>query len=206
MEENLSMIEVVWNTLKNIELWAVITGIVYIILAVRENIWCWIFGIVSSALSIYLFYTGKLYAESILYTYYVFAGCYGWYAWTRTAKETGQGMALELHEWPWKTHWITILVGSVLALGLGFILRSYTDADSPIIDAFTTVFSFIATYMVTRKVVETWLYWIIIDLVTIGLYTYKAYYLYAILMVVYTILAGLGYVKWKRQVSKKALA
>lgn len=208
MEDTSSIMGSLQTAFRNmtwIEIWAVITGLVYVILAVKENIWCWFFGIISSILSIYLFYTGKLYAESVLYFYYVLAGFYGWYAWkTARGKDTklldtsNELPLLEIHIWDLKRHALAIGLGVLISFSLAFVLTNFTDAQIPLLDAFTTTFSFIATYMVTRKILENWIYWIIIDVVTTGMYFYRAYYLYALLMIVYTVIAVFGYLKWKK--------
>jgi nicotinamide mononucleotide transporter len=177
------------------ELWAVITGIVYILLAARENIWCWLFGIISSGLSIYVFFISKLYAESFLYFYYILAGFYGWYHWNQKTKDAEK---LPISLWKWRDHIIAIVAGILISLGLAFVLREYTDAQMPIIDAHTTIFSFIATYMTTRKILETWLYWIVIDTVSIWLYWSRDLYLYSLLMLVYTIMAVYAFQHWRR--------
>ena len=216
MEDNNSILSALvkaWEYMTWIEIWAVITGLIYVILAVKENVWCWLFGIVSSLLSIYLFYTGQLYAESVLYGYYVIAGIYGWYAWTNQRSEEAKVLNqleekgnLKIHTWNLKSHGITIAFGFLVALILAYVLENYTDAKIPKLDAFTTVFSFIATYMVTRKVLENWIYWIIIDIVTTGMYFHRAYYLYALLMIVYTVIAILGFIKWKQTYDQALLS
>ncbi len=177
------------------EVGAVVLGVVYVVLAARENIWCWIFGILSSALSIYLFFLSKLYAESILYFYYVIAGIYGWYAWH---KRKGQN-ELKISTWKISHHLLAIVLGIALSLLLAWILKTYTDAQMPLVDAHTTIFSFIATYMVTRKKLENWLYWIVIDTVSVGLYASRGLYLYAFLMIIYTIIAISGYLSWRKR-------
>ncbi|MEM6380475.1 MAG: nicotinamide riboside transporter PnuC, partial [Bacteroidota bacterium] len=174
---------------------AVICGIIYVILAAQENIWCWFWGILNAMLSIYLFWELQLYAESILYMYYFFAGIYGWYAWTY-AQRVSEAKAII--EWPWKTHLWLLLVGFALSWLVYFFLASYTDAQMPLVDAHTTVFSFIATYMVTRKILSNWIYWIIIDLVSVGLYASRGIFLYAILMAAYTVIAYFGWRAWSR--------
>lgn len=184
-----------------LEVGAVLTGIIYVVLAARENIWCWLFGIISSILSIYLFVISKLYAESILYFYYVLAGIYGWIVWRKRTQETG----LKISTWPISYHLITIGVGVILSFALAAILRNYTDAALPLIDSHTTIFSFIATFMVTRKVLENWLYWIIIDVISIGLYSSRQLYLYALLMLVYSIIAVWGFKAWKTQYKKSII-
>lgn len=178
------------------ELWAVPMGIIYVVLAARENIWCWLFGIVNAVLSVYLFYVYQLYAESILYWYYVLAGFYGWYAW---GKKNRTSEDLKISTWTIPTHAKAIVCGVVLSLLLGYTLKYFfEDAAMPLIDAHTTIFSFIATYMTTRKILENWIYWIVIDIVTVGLYAQRDLNFYAILMVIYTVIAVIGFFKWKQ--------
>ncbi len=181
--------------MSGIEVSAVLTGVAYVVLATRQHIACWFFGIVSSLLSIYLFATGKLYAESLLYSYYVIAGIYGWYNWQRGHG----GKGLPVIRWPWQKHLRWGIIGVCLAIALGKILSSYTDAAQPFVDAHTTIFSFIATYLTTKKVLENWQYWIIIDMVSIWLYADRGFALYALLMLVYTVIAVFGYWRWREQ-------
>jgi nicotinamide mononucleotide transporter len=194
----MNIIEQLNQTIINMH-WAEITGVfcglVYVILAARENIWCWFWGILNALVSIYLFFAIKLYAESILYLFYFFAGIYGWYAW-KYARRVSQQHGIV--EWTWSRHLLVVLAGVAGSLGVYFLLQNYTDAQKPLIDAHTTIFSFIATYMVTRKVLSNWLYWIVIDAVSVGLYASRGLYLYALLMLLYTILAIYGYWEWRK--------
>lgn len=199
-----SIADLLIQTIRNMH-WAeggaVITGIVYVVLAAKENIWCWFFGIISSLLSIYLFLISKLYAESFLYFYYVLAGIYGWYTWRKRSDQ----VSIPISVWTWKTHLIALVVGIVSALLLAALLRQFTDAVLPVVDSFTTVFSFIATYMVARKVLENWLYWIVIDLVSVGLYGSRELYFYALLMLAYSIIAIWGFNTWKKEYQKQII-
>lgn len=184
------------------EIASVIAGVIYVVLAARENIWCWLFGIIGSLLSIYLFFIYKLYAESILYFYYVLAGVYGWWAWTHDRDAT-RGNQMSITTWKTRQHVLTIVAGVILSLLLAFFLRRYTDAQMPLVDAHTTMFSFLATYLVTRKVLSNWVYWIFIDAVSVGLYASRELYLYALLMVAYTLIAVWGYVEWRAAYKKE---
>lgn len=198
-----NLLETIGNTLQAMhpaELWAVITGVIYILLAARENIWCWLFGIISSGLSIYVFFYSKLYAESFLYFYYILAGFYGWYSWNSKTESSDR---LKISRWKWRDHLLAILAGVLLSISLAWLLRQYTDAQMPVIDAHTTIFSFIATYMTTRKILETWIYWILIDSVSIWLYWSRELYLYSILMLVYTLMAAYALQFWWKQMKKE---
>ncbi|MEM6379842.1 MAG: nicotinamide riboside transporter PnuC [Bacteroidota bacterium] len=177
------------------EVAAVICGLIYVILVSQENIWCWFWGGLNALLSIYLFIEIQLYAESILYAYYFLAAIYGWYAWKHARRVSDTNAIIE---WSWQKHLIMILVGFGLSYLLYLFLSSYTDAQMPLIDAHTTIFSFLATYLVTRKVLSNWLYWIVIDAISVWLYVSRGIELYAVLMLVYTVIAVLGYFQWKK--------
>jgi len=179
---------------------AVGCGIAYIVLAAREHIACWFFGILNGLLSVYLFFQSGLLAESVLYLYYVAAGIYGWYAWAYTRRpDQDPSRQLRVGEWRWTVHLALIFGGVMLSLLVAWFLQTYTQAQMPLIDAHTTVFSFIATYMVTRKILSNWVYWIVIDAVSVWLYASRDLYLYALLMAGYTLLAVWGFWSWRRQ-------
>ncbi len=192
----------IWEGLRAMhwaELGAVLCGIAYIILAAREHIACWFFGILNGGLSVYLFYQSGLLAESVLYLYYVLAGIYGWYAWAYTRRpDQDPSLQLLVGEWRWTIHLVLIASGVILSLLVAWFLQAYTQAQMPLIDAHTTVFSFIATYLVTRKILSNWIYWIVIDGVSVWLYASRDLYLYALLMAGYTLLAFWGYWSWRR--------
>lgn len=178
-----------------LEIFAVGCNVVYVILAARENIWCWPFGIIGSLLSIWLFIDTQLYAESVLFTYYVIMGFYGWYQWSgkRTATDT-----LKIKEWPWKMHIVFLLIGYTCTFLLFLILRHFTDAQMPLLDSFTTIFSFIATWMTARRVIENWIYWIAINGLTVYLYLSRGLDVYALLSVIYVGMALYGFWNWKK--------
>lgn len=179
-----------------LEIIAVVFNIAYVILAAREHIACWVFGIIGSALSIWLFVDAQLYAESVLFSYYIVMGFYGWWAWS---KQKGKDQKpLEILESALKIHLKWIAVGYAGTFVLFWVLRSFTDAEMPLLDSFTTVFSFIATWMVAKRWIENWIYWIAIDALTVYLYFSRELDLYAWLCVAYTIIAVYGYVAWRK--------
>ncbi len=175
-----------------IEIFATLAGLVYIVLLIRENIICWPFGIAGSLLSIYLFIDGKLYSEAFLYSYYVFMGVWGWMRWSqRNATHDNPVIRYDF-----SSHAVIILVSGAGALALGSFFSFYTDAQRPYIDAFTTAFSFAATYMEVKKVLETWYYWIVLNLASIWLYMDRSLDIYAALICVYAVMSVWGLVQW----------
>lgn len=157
---------------------------------------CWLFGIVGSLISIYLFYSTKLYSEAILYIYYVLVGIYGYWVWNK-AEETNE--KLPITDIKWLSIGGILLLGSALSWGLGYILDTYTDAESAYLDAHTTIFSFIASYLEARKILSGWLFWIVINGVTIYLYLSKDLDIYSVLTLVYFIASFIGYYVWRKQ-------
>lgn len=171
-----------------------IFGILYIVLVARNKIACWFFGIVGSLISIYLFIVyARLYAEAVLYAFYVVAGVYGWITWK------AQSQPEEVYSRPLSHHIKVTGIGTVLSLLLYYALNYlFEDAEKPLIDSFTTIFSFIATYLTAKKWIENWLYWVVIDAVTTYLYFSRGLEIFALLMFAYTIIAVYGYLAWKQ--------
>lgn len=190
-------------TIDWLEYAAVAFNIAYVILAAKENIWCWPMGIIGSALSIWLFVDSKIYAESVLFTYYVIMGVYGWYVWSGGGSNSD---TFTIRQLPLKTHLLIFLSGYVLTAVLFFVLHTYTDAEMPLLDSFTTIFSFIATWMVAKRIIENWIYWICINALTVYLYFSRDLNVYAMLSFVYTILAVYGYFEWKKDLEKQIQA
>ena len=188
----LNSIQLNWNIIESI---AVILSIIYVVLAVKANIWCWFFSAISVILYIYICVSAQLYAETGLQIFYLLMTIYGYYNWSLIKKKT------EIHQWSYSKHLIAILTGAFLTFLIGFWLTTYTEAKEPIRDSFTTVFSIIATYLVTRKVLENWLYWIVIDIVSFQLYLSRDLHLSSLLFIVYTIIAVIGYFSWTNKIT-----
>lgn len=190
-----------------------VLALIYVILAAIENVWCWIFGIISSALSVYLCYTGHLFLESGLQVFYVFIGIYGWYEWlygsTNPSSQINADEKLqptqktELHIVSFsvsKTGYL-ILIGSVIWIPFGYIAHHYSTQIYPYLDAFITAFSIVATWMAAKKILQNWIFWIVIDALAIILYGAREYYLIAVLYGIYTILSLIGYIQWKKRIT-----
>jgi len=176
-----------------IESAAVFFSIIYVVLAAKQNIWCWIFAAISVILYIYICINSKLFAETILQIFYLFMAAYGYYNWNNAEKNS-------ITQWSISKHLLIIFLGTIITFFIGFYFTTYTSAKMPIIDSFTTIFSIIATYMVTKKVLENWLYWIVIDLASIYLYLSRDLHLTSVLFLIYTVIAIFGYFLWIKKV------
>lgn len=179
-----------------LEIIAVILNLIYLILLIKEHITCWFFGITGSIISIYLFYSIGLYSESILYIYYVVIGIYGYRLWK---KKNNSEYNLKIQTLNPKTHLLIIISGILLAIITGHFFKSYTDAVNPYLDAFTTIFSFIASFLEARKILSSWLFWIIINTTTILLYYQQNLDYYLLLTIIYIGFSFIGYIDWKKK-------
>lgn len=180
---------------------AVVLGIAYLLLAMRENSLCWYCAFVSTGIYIWIFGDVSLYMESALNAYYMLMAVYGWYQWQRG----GAGSSgIQLCYWSLNSHLVAISVVLVLSLISGYLLAQSTNARMPYLDSFTTWGSVITTYMVARKVVENWIYWIVINSVSIFLFIDRELYQTAGLFSLYLILAVIGYIAWRKAYLKQS--
>lgn len=178
------------------EIFAVLTGLIYVFFAARGSIWCWVFGIVSSALWAYAAIVHfQLYADFLLQVIYVIAGIYGWISWNNHLQAAHKVAVSTMKV---MEHLYLIIGGSILSIIAALLLSEYTSAAMPWLDSFTTVFSLLTTWLIITRKVENWLYWIVIDLAYIYLYTVREGYLFAALFVIYTLIAIVGYFQWRK--------
>lgn len=174
---------------------AVILSICYVILIAKENIMAWYCAFISVSIYIYLCIHTHLYAETLLQFFYLIMAIVGWYKWKYNKAKSAQSK--KIIQIPLKLHLINIFISTITTFIVGFLLSKYTNAAAPYIDAFTTIFSLYATWMVAQKVLENWLYWIVIDLVSFFLYSSRDLYLTGLLYILFTILSIYGYISWK---------
>lgn len=179
-----------------LEIIAVVFGIAYLILLIQEQKTCWLFGVAGSLISVVLFYRTGLYSECILYVYYVIIGVYGFMVWHNSTKNN---LSFNITDISNKQYVYSILIGEILALSLGFVFSSYTNANAPYLDAHTTIYSFIASYFEVKKKLASWKFWIVINAITIILYINRDLNFYTALTVIYTVFSFVGYMKWKRK-------
>jgi len=178
-----------------LETLAVVLSVAYVLLAMRENSLCWYCAFFSTAIYVWIFGDVSLYMESALNAYYMAMAVYGWYQWRRGGV-AADGVALSRCT---ATQHLTA-IGLILLLTAvsGYWLSLGTEARLPYIDSLTTWASVVTTFMVARKIVENWLYWIVIDAVSIFLYIDRALYQTVVLFVLYLILASIGFFVWRK--------
>ncbi len=176
------------------EILAVILGITYVVLAAKESQWAWPFAFFSTLIYTIIFWDGALVFSSILNFYYMAMAVYGFILW----KEDEHGETLSISRWHLKHHLLFIGAGLAGSVVLGYLSETYLGARFAYHDAFVMVFSGIATWMMAKKVLENWLYWMVIDSTAIVLYFKSGYLATIVLFVLYVILAFYGYASWKK--------
>jgi nicotinamide mononucleotide transporter len=183
------------------ELAAVLLGVAYLLLAVRESLWCWYAAFASTAIFLWLFWQVGLLMESALQVFYLAMALYGWYQWRGGASTPAAAslQPLPIGTWPVRHHLLAVAAILVASATSGFLLERHTDAMLPYVDSFTTWGSILTTWMVARKLLENWLYWLVIDSVSIYLYVERGLFLTAALFAVYLVIVVFGYQQWRKQ-------
>ena len=170
-------------------------GLLYLWLEYRANIWLWIVGAIMPMVHGVLYLQSGIYADAAMQLYYILAGLYGLMVWRRKPKE---GATLPIRHTP--KQWIPSLLSVyvVLHVVIYFILVEFTDSRVPIFDSMSTALSIVAMWMLSRKLVEQWLVWLVVDMISVGLYIYKGIPITGALYMLYCILAIAGYLRWRK--------
>jgi nicotinamide mononucleotide transporter len=186
-----------------LEATAVAFGVAYLVLAIRQNPWCWGAALVSVLLSLVLFFEARLYMESALQVFYAFMAVYGWQQW-RHGGDHHVGVVVTT--WSPRRHGVAIASIVVASAAFGYALSVSSDAALPYLDSFTTIAALVTTYMVARKILENWIYWFVIDAVSVHLYLSRGLPLYAALFVVYLVMIVIGFRRWLRDWRQQLVA
>ena len=184
-----------YATLSGLELTAVALAIAYLLLAIRQNIWCWVCAAISTAIYVYVFAEAKLYMESLLNVFYFAMAIYGWSVWRRGGADSGR---LPVRVWQLSVHAYAIAAVVALTTVCGFLLSTYSDAAYPYVDSATTFAAIWATFLVARKVLENWWYWLVIDAVSIVICWSRGLEPTAALFVIYVAMIPFGLIAWTR--------
>jgi|AntRauTorcE11897_2_1112592.scaffolds.fasta_scaffold00049_58 nicotinamide mononucleotide transporter len=179
---------------------AVATGLLSVWYSMKENIWVYPTGIISVLIYVYIAFMYKLYADMGVNFYYFIMSVYGWYYWVHPKNENRDQVPVTMNS---KTE---NLISAALTIGsfgiLYYVLSTFTDSDVPFWDSLTTCFAILGMYLMARKKLESWVAWIITDLISIPLYFYKELVLTSFQFLVFTIIAVGGYISWKRSMEE----
>jgi nicotinamide mononucleotide transporter len=181
-----------------LELLAALVTLVSVWLTVKQNVWCWPVGAVGVVLYFVVFYQQKLYADMGLHAVYFVLQFYGWYQWLHGGRQRSR---LPVSRVPSLEMGILAALGLAGTAGLGRGLQLYTDAVLPYLDSFLSSFSLVAQWLLSCKRLETWLVWITVDILYVGMFYSREMYPSAFLYALFLVLATLGYLEWKKALS-----
>lgn len=180
----------------------VITGIICVYLAAKNNIWGWPVAIVSVVIYIFIFLDARLYADAGLQVYFLIMNMYGWYFWSRKPADQNKVPVTSITK---KEIILSVAAIIVFTIGLGTLLKQGTDASFPFIDSFCTACSLVAQIFLARKVLENWLIWIFVDIIYVGVYLAKDLHLTAGMYALYIYIAAVGYIDWRKELRASKL-
>jgi len=180
------------------ELLAVSFGIAYVLLAAKESLWTWLFAFLGTFIYTLLFWEGALVSSSLLNFYYMIMAVYGFVLW----RGGESGKELEVSSYTLNKNLSIIAAGIVISLAVGYLSDTYAQANFAYLDAFVMVFSVMATWMLANKILENWLYWIVVDSAGTYLYFKSEYYATVVLFALYVILAFWGYYSWHKDIGE----
>lgn len=175
------------------EIAAVALAIAYLLLAIRQSLWCWPAAIASSAIYVVLMFRAGLYMESALQFFYIGMAVYGWRCW----RGGDLNSSLPVTDWPLAFNVPPVLLTVVLSLCSGMLLEQHSEAAYPYVDSFTTWAAIVTTWMVARKILQNWHYWFVIDSISVYLYVQRGLILTALLFALYLVLIVIGYRAWR---------
>ena len=186
-----------WLWGNKVELLGAVLGLLYIFYSIRQHILTWPVGLLTSVFYVIIFFQSGFYADMGLQVYYVIISIYGWYFWSKGKRPA------DTEKIPVKTCRKNLLlklsiITTIIFFVILLILKNFTNSTVPIMDSLTTAFSITATWMLARKYIEHWIIWIFVDIVSAGLYIYKNLWPTVILFMVYTVMAYLGFIEWKK--------
>lgn len=196
-----------WLSDNYIEIFGAVTGIIYVLLEIRQNIWLWPVGIITSAVYIWVFFSGKLYADMSLQVYYLVISFLGWYWWVRGSGQGGVSLTpgnvpsdkiLSVVRVSFRTGIILGAVFVILFTAMFLVLDRLTDSPVPAWDSFITSLSVIATWMLARKIYEHWYLWIIINISAAALFFTRGLHPTVVLYIVYCVMSFAGLKAWRK--------
>jgi nicotinamide mononucleotide transporter len=191
-----------WHDTSWVEILAAVLAVLYLVLAIRQRLSCWVAAFISSCLYVWVLFGAHLYMESMLNVFYAAMAVYGFQQWQRGRG----GGSLVVCRWPLAPHLAGVAGIVVLALINSYFLRRYTPAASPFVDSMVTWSSVFATFLVARKVYENWHWWLVIDSVSLCLYFTKHLYLTTLLFGFYLVLIVVGMRQWRNSLRSAAAA
>jgi len=179
-----------------LELIAFVLAVAMVVFNIRVNPLGWPLAIVSSLLYFALFWNSRLYGDSSLQLFFAAVALWGWWQWLRGTQ--ADGSALRVRTLTARARWIALLALAIAWPATGLFLKRFTDTDVPWWDAFPTAASVLGQWLLGRKYLENWLAWIVVNIVSVGLFAYKGLWLTVILYTIFIVMSVFGWRAWQR--------
>jgi nicotinamide mononucleotide transporter len=195
MSDWLTFIIDTFSLMSGWEIFAALLGMAYIIFAARESQWCWPIAFISTLIYTVLFWEGQLPMQALLNFYYMGMAIYGYMLWRKHGVTEDK---LAITSWSWTKQLTFLLIATVLSVITAYYLELTETSQNPYLDASVTIFSVMNTWLMAKKVLQNWLYWVVIDGAAIVLYAQSGYFATVILFSVYTLLAIIGFISWQK--------
>ena len=188
-----------WAAQSAWEITAVALAVIYLLLVIRQNAWCWVAALVSTGIYTALFWDVQLLMQSALNVFYLLMAVYGWWHWRYGGVAiNGEAQSPPIVRWPWRRHFVVLLLISLAGLISGYLLSQHTEAALPYLDSLVTWAAVATTFMVARKVLENWIYWWVINSLAIVLFVERGLAMTAALHALYLVIAIFGWRRWLR--------
>jgi nicotinamide mononucleotide transporter len=177
-------------------------AVLMVVCSIKELHWSWPLAIASSVLYFFVFQDSQLYGEAVLQIVFVVLALWGWWQWLRPSLLKSQGS--DIQRMSPRAGWQTAITALALWPLVAFFLQHLTDSDVPWWDGFVTALSLVGQYLLGRKYLENWLIWIVVNVVSIGLFAYKGLWLTVLLYVIFLVMSGVGWRTWLQKMKGPA--
>lgn len=188
-----------FNFITILEIFVIITTLLYNFFLIKQKLICWLFGFISSVTGLIIFYEKQLVGQVFLHVFYALMAVYGWYIWGKNKQE------LKVKKWTTALQAYTLAFGFIISFVLSYFVLNYFIKNINVLDVLITVFCFIATFKETHKIVTAWIYWIVLNAASFILYLQSDLFIYAILMLIYAALSVKGYLIWNKELKASNL-
>lgn len=182
-----------------LEIFGAVTGLIFVILEVKQNKWFWPLGLISAIVYTYVFFEAKFYADASLQIYFVAISIYGWYYWAKGREEKELPIIRLSPKLAVLLSGVTLMVWALIY----FVLIKFTDSPVPLGDSFTTSTAIVANWLLARKYIEQWFLWIVSNVACVGLYIYKGLDYTAVLYFIFAAMSVYGYIEWRKAMRKQ---
>ena len=186
-----------------LEFLAFVFGIASVFYAKKENILVYPTGLVATVITVYLLYQAKYFADMTMNVYYSVMSVYGWYKWSSRSNEPNLEITRTTHRE--KVIGILLFIATALITYLVYKFFDYKLEIPNYIDIFTSGLFFTAMWYMALKKIENWTLWIIGDCIVVPLFAYRGLWMLSLQYLIFTILAIMAYLEWKRTLQQKII-